>query len=133
MPGSASSCWEPTKLQVCPANNSHLTVQTKPKTTGVTQKLRKDLCYKPHDFRIGEHIDVHGRVFLLHDADNFTKTWYQDNLGYGAAELQGVDIRCAHSCISQLHCTQLTACMHIPITHDCTGATSSRALSLVHS
>jgi hypothetical protein len=81
----------------CPAQQ-HVDMrrlQSKPKATGVTQKLRKEACYKPQDFRLGEYIDVHGRSFLLHDCDAFTSAWYRDALGYGDEELHSVDIRCA--------------------------------------
>jgi len=37
--------------------------------------------YRPEDFQIGEHISVYGRNCLIYSCDDFTKSWYQNNLG----------------------------------------------------
>lgn len=61
--------------------------------TTMTPKLPKDMCYNPGDFRLGTYISVHNRDFFLHACDTFTKTWYQENMGYGDAELATVDVK----------------------------------------
>lgn len=79
----------PVFLRRCllPKNSSRMT------STTVGPKLRKTDCYSPSDFRMGAYINVLNRDFLIHDADNFTKRWYVDNLGFGDDELTPIDLK----------------------------------------
>jgi hypothetical protein len=43
--------------------------------------LREIKHYAPEDLKCGEMVTVWGRQCLLYDADEFTKSWYQKNLG----------------------------------------------------
>ena len=36
---------------------------------------RRAPCYGVADLRIGASIDVHGRIFFLHDCDDFTRRY----------------------------------------------------------
>lgn len=47
---------------------------------------------RAEDLHIGKHLPVHGRSFLLYDADKFTKQWLKLHLGREDAQLVGVDI-----------------------------------------
>jgi hypothetical protein len=48
--------------------------------------------YSYTDLRVGGRVKVYNRNFLIHDADDFTKAWYQQNMGYGEAEFPTVAI-----------------------------------------
>lgn len=37
--------------------------------------------YGPHDFILGHSVNIYGRVCLLYDCDDFTKSWYEQTLG----------------------------------------------------
>ena len=37
--------------------------------------------YKPHDFGMGQSVDIFGRKFTVYDMDNFTKAFYYQNFG----------------------------------------------------
>jgi len=58
---------------------------TTPRTTTTTNCRAEDL-------HIGKHLPVHGRSFLLYDADKFTKQWLKLHLGREDSHLVGVDI-----------------------------------------
>ena len=54
---------------------------------------RKSYTYYTHkDLRVGNTVNVYGRGFLIHDADNFTKAWYIQNEGYSEADFPPVDV-----------------------------------------
>ena len=45
--------------------------------------LRTEEYYMPRDIRCGETIKIYGRDCLIFDCDDFTKKWYQQELGMG--------------------------------------------------
>jgi len=49
-------------------------------------------CYTFHDLRVGGHIKVYNRNFLIHDADNFTKAWYITQQGYSETDFPPLSI-----------------------------------------
>jgi hypothetical protein len=40
-----------------------------------------DAYFRPHDFGIGQPVNIFGRNFVIYDMDNFTKAFYYQNLG----------------------------------------------------
>ena len=58
--------------------------------------LAREDCVSPADLRIGGTLEVHGRVFLINDADDFTKKWCVEHLGWGSEELMPVDVSLPH-------------------------------------
>eukprot|EP00879_Flechtneria_rotunda_P003529 GHRR01003761.1.p1 GENE.GHRR01003761.1~~GHRR01003761.1.p1 ORF type:complete len:637 (+),score=222.63 GHRR01003761.1:163-2073(+) len=64
----------------------------KPRGGTLTGRLPKSMCYSPIDFRIGGYTTVHGRDFLLHDCDAFTRNWYQSELGYPPEALEPLTV-----------------------------------------
>lgn len=54
--------------------------------------LSRENCVSPADCRIGGTLEVHGRSFFLHDADDWTKRWCVENLGWGPEETVAVDV-----------------------------------------
>lgn len=49
-------------------------------------------CCMPTDLRIGHTLSVHGRSFLLYDADVFTKTWLKEHLDCSDEDLKPLDV-----------------------------------------
>ncbi|DBB10039.1 TPA: Protofilament ribbon protein [Trebouxia sp. C0006] len=49
--------------------------------TRTGKKLMREQCYGPQDLALGAFIHVYGRDFFIHDADDFTKQWYSENVG----------------------------------------------------
>ncbi|KAL0036647.1 hypothetical protein WJX79_003886 [Trebouxia sp. C0005] len=49
--------------------------------TRTGKKLVREQCYGPQDLALGAFIHVYGRDFFIHDADDFTKQWYSENVG----------------------------------------------------
>lgn len=45
--------------------------------------------YRPEDFEIGAQINVYGRHCIVYGCDDFTKSWYQNNMG---VELQPISV-----------------------------------------
>jgi len=43
--------------------------------------LRTEEYYSPADLKCGTRIDIYGRDCLIYDCDDFTKAWYEHNLG----------------------------------------------------
>eukprot|EP00775_Hariotina_reticulata_P011400 gene11400-11548_t len=64
----------------------------RPRGASLTGRIPKSLCCRPTDFRIGGYVNVHGRDFLLHDCDTFTRQWYQSELGYPAEMLEAMQV-----------------------------------------
>ena len=56
-------------------------------------ELKSEECVGPSDLRIGGTVEVHGRKFFIHDADEFTKQWCVEHLGWGPEEVTAVNIR----------------------------------------
>jgi hypothetical protein len=54
--------------------------------------LAREDCISPADLKIGGKVQVYGRVFLIHDADNFTKEWCIRHLGWAAEEVKAIDV-----------------------------------------
>jgi hypothetical protein len=54
--------------------------------------LAREDCFSPTDLRIGGSVKVHGRVFYIHDADNFTKEWCINHLGWSLEEVKAIDM-----------------------------------------
>ncbi|KAK9810289.1 hypothetical protein WJX72_008124 [[Myrmecia] bisecta] len=52
----------------------------------------KSACFGPSDFRIGSYIHIYGRDFFIHDCDDFTRQWYQENMGCTDAEMGQIPI-----------------------------------------
>jgi hypothetical protein len=50
--------------------------------------LSADHYYRPSDFKLGQYIDILNRSMYLYDCDEFTRCWYQENMGYTAEELR---------------------------------------------
>ncbi|KAJ8322048.1 hypothetical protein KUTeg_000519 [Tegillarca granosa] len=44
----------------------------------------------PKDFKVGEHVSIYGRRFLVYDCDNFTKAFFYHN--FGMTEFPSVDV-----------------------------------------
>jgi EF-hand domain-containing protein 1 len=38
--------------------------------------------FKPHDFGLGQTVNIYGRNFTIYDMDNFTKAFYYQNMGH---------------------------------------------------
>jgi EF-hand domain-containing protein 1 len=55
--------------------------------------LPAEFRYKAADFRIGGTVVVQGRPLLLHAADDFTCTWYCQQLGRTEAEMRPLDVQ----------------------------------------
>jgi hypothetical protein len=64
-----------------------------PLVPDVTVKPKKDQCYTPLDLRIGGYVSVHGRPFLLHDCDDFTRHFYMNNMGYHGSEMEAINVQ----------------------------------------
>ncbi|WIA37576.1 hypothetical protein OEZ86_014482 [Tetradesmus obliquus] len=64
----------------------------KPRGATLTGRIPKSLCYRPCDFRIGGSVNVHGRDFLLHDCDAFTREYYMGELGYPSEALEPLQV-----------------------------------------
>jgi len=43
--------------------------------------LRTEEYYEPKDLNCGDMITIYGRTCLIYDCDDFTKQWYQINIG----------------------------------------------------
>ncbi|KAH7619155.1 hypothetical protein Ndes2526B_g06108 [Nannochloris sp. 'desiccata'] len=54
--------------------------------------LAREDCVSPADLKIGGKVEVHGRVFLIHDADNFTKEWCIRHLGWALEAVKAIDV-----------------------------------------
>lgn len=61
-------------------------------TTPITTPRTTTTNCRAEDLHIGKHLPVHGRSFLLYDADKFTKQWLKLHLGREDSQLVGVDI-----------------------------------------
>jgi hypothetical protein len=48
--------------------------------------------YMYTDLKVGGYIKVYNRDFLIHDADNFTKAWYCENMGMTEADFPPIQI-----------------------------------------
>ena len=75
----------PVFLRRQPLPNKKLEVDALGPTKSYTYYTYKDL-------RVGNTVNVYGREFLIHDADNFTKAWYIQNEGYSEADFPPVDV-----------------------------------------
>ena len=75
----------PVFLRRQPLPNKKLEVDALGPTKSYTYYTHKDL-------RVGNTVNVYGRGFLIHDADNFTKAWYIQNEGYSEADFPPVDV-----------------------------------------
>ena len=53
------------------------------------QRVTREQCYSPADFRLGSHVSVHGRALLLHDCDAFTRDWLKVGGWVGVVVLGG--------------------------------------------
>jgi hypothetical protein len=54
--------------------------------------LVQEDCVSPADLRIGGTVEVHGRVFFIHNADSFTKEWCISHLGWALEEVKAIDV-----------------------------------------
>ena len=66
-----------------------------PKSGGTatgTTRAHKALAVAPSDLRIGAHLDVYGRDFLIYDADAFTKGWGKSQLWWSDAECVTMEV-----------------------------------------
>lgn len=52
--------------------------------------LSADHYYRPTDLKIGATINILNRPMFIYDCDEFTRTWYQQNFGYTAQEMQSI-------------------------------------------
>merc|ERR1740123_2321703 len=43
--------------------------------------LKSEEFYGPADLACGNKVTIYGRTFLIYDCDDFTKIWYQRNMG----------------------------------------------------
>lgn len=50
--------------------------------------LKKEEFYEPEDMLTGKQVDIYGRICTIYDCDDFTKQWYQVNLGHNQLPLQ---------------------------------------------
>ncbi|KAF6256559.1 hypothetical protein COO60DRAFT_1627135 [Scenedesmus sp. NREL 46B-D3] len=64
----------------------------KPRGATLTGRIPKSLCYRPCDFRLGGYVSVHGRNFLLHDCDVYTREYYMAELGYPSEVLEPLHV-----------------------------------------
>jgi len=55
-------------------------------------ELSREDCLGPSDLRIGATFSVHGRSFLIHDADPFTKQWCKHHLGMSDQDIVPIDV-----------------------------------------
>ena len=58
--------------------------------------------YTYADLKVGGHIKVYNRDFLIHAADNFTKAWYVENMGCSEADFEPLTINEAEMPIPQM-------------------------------
>ncbi len=47
----------------------------------LTDEEIKNNYFRPHDFGLGQTVNIYGRDFVIYDMDNFTKAFYYQNLG----------------------------------------------------
>jgi hypothetical protein len=52
--------------------------------------LSADHYYRPMDLKLGEYINILNRDMYLFDCDDFTRTWYKQNMGYTDDEMRSL-------------------------------------------